>query len=51
MEGFTLECRDCSTKSEYKNEEDRLTEDIKILNHRDGIRIVCTKCKQQQELK
>lgn len=51
MIGFTIICNECRTKSEFETEEERLTEDIKVLNHFNGTRLVCTKCEQQLVLK
>jgi hypothetical protein len=47
MNGFTVICHDCQTQSEFESKEERLTEDIKLLIHHNGIRLVCTKCDQQ----
>lgn len=47
MKGFTVICRDCQTQSEFESEEERLTKDVKLLNHHNGIRLVCTECGQQ----
>lgn len=47
MDGFTITCNKCRTQSEFEKEDERVSEDIKILNHFSGVRFVCTKCGQQ----
>lgn len=45
--GFSIVCHDCLSKSELNSSDDRLTKDVKLLNHIGGIRLVCIKCDQQ----
>ena len=45
--GFTVICNDCQTNAKLKTKDERVTEEVLVLIHFSGVRLVCTKCHQQ----
>lgn len=52
MDGFMIYCYDCDSRSVFEKENERLTEEIKIMIHSlTEVRIYCSCCGQNLVLK